>query len=506
MKVSQLKAGVILTYLSQGINILVGLAYTPIMLRLLGQNEYGLYQLVASIVAYLSLLSLGFGSSYVRFYSRYKAKEEKREIARLNGMFMTIFLFISLITLIVGAIMVINIEWIFGTGLTNKEYEKAKILMSILVLNMALTFPNSIFNSYITAHEKFIFQKLLSVAQSIMNPFLALPLLILGYGSVALVLVSTFITIAKLLLDMWYSFKRINMQFLFRGFKFSLLKELWTFTFFVFLTQIINQINWNVDKFLLGRFSGTASVAIFAVANTIRMLYVNLSSAVSSVFIPRVNKMVAELKDDMELTRLMTRIGRLQLVILLLILSGFTFFGQSFVQLWAGVSYHDSFWVAVLIMIPGTIPLIQNIGIEIQFAKNLHKFRSILYSIIAMGNIIISIPLIKMYGPIGAAIGTAISLIIGNGLFMNIYYHFRVGLNMKYYWKEILKLIPPFIPNILIGTFINYFWDLDSWIMLAIFIVFYTVIYVLFMWIFGLNRSEKDLFIKPYKRLMRKFT
>ena len=76
MKVNQKKAGVLLTYLAQGIHIVSGLLYTPIMLRLLGQSEYGLYQLVASVVSYLSVLSLGFNSSYMRFYTMVKKEGE----------------------------------------------------------------------------------------------------------------------------------------------------------------------------------------------------------------------------------------------------------------------------------------------------------------------------------------------------------------------------------------------------------------------------------------------
>ena len=77
MKVNQLKVGVILSYVTMIIQNIISIVYTPIMLRLLGQNEYGLYQLVASTVGYLGLLSFGFGSAYVRFYSRYKVKNDK---------------------------------------------------------------------------------------------------------------------------------------------------------------------------------------------------------------------------------------------------------------------------------------------------------------------------------------------------------------------------------------------------------------------------------------------
>lgn len=73
-QVSQLKMGTILSYVSIGIQNLIAILYTPVMLRLLGQSEYGLYQLGSSAVSYLGLLSFGFGSSYVRFYYQYRVE------------------------------------------------------------------------------------------------------------------------------------------------------------------------------------------------------------------------------------------------------------------------------------------------------------------------------------------------------------------------------------------------------------------------------------------------
>ena len=221
---NQRKVGVILSYLSQAIQILSGLIYTPIMLRLLGQSEYGLYQLVYSVVSYLSLLSLGFGSSYIRFYSRYKVDNDEKGISKLNGMFMIIFSIISLISILCGSVLVINIENVFSTGLTPDEVPTARILMILMVINLAMTFPNSVFNNYVTAHEQFIFQKLLTVLQSLLNPFITLPLLIMGYGSIAMVSVTTFLTFAKLIADMIFCFKKLHMKFSFKNFDFKLLK------------------------------------------------------------------------------------------------------------------------------------------------------------------------------------------------------------------------------------------------------------------------------------------
>lgn len=499
MNVSQRKAGVVLSYLSQAVQIITGLVYTPIMLRLLGQSEYGLYQLVFSVVSYLSLLSLGFSSCYMRFYSRFKASKDENEIARLNGMFMTIFLVVSGICILCGAVMIANIRAIFDSGLTEAEYATARILMVLMVFNLAVTFPTSVFDSNVTAHEQFIFQKVVLLLQNLLNPFITLPLLLMGVGSVGMVVVTTLLTLAKLIANMYFCIRKLHIQFIFREFNFALLKEMWVFTFYIFINQVVDQINWSVDKFLLGRMAGTVAVAVYGLGGTLNSMYLNFSTAISNVFVPQVNKMVAEHDDNRELTYLFTRVGRVQFILLSLIISGFIFFGHSFIIFWGGKEYASSYYVGLLLMIPVTVPLIQNLGIEIQRAKNMHKARSIAYLIIAILNVFLSIPLIKLWGEIGAALGTAISLIVGNVIFMNWYYQNRVNLDILYFWREIFKFTPGLLIPIIVGCLEHYFLPIDQKIILLVGIIIYTAVFCLSMWFFGMNEYEKDL-LKPYLR------
>lgn len=502
--INEKKAGVILSYLGQIVKIIVNLIYTPIMLRLLGQSEYGLYQLVYSVVSYLSLLSLGFGSSYLRFYSRYKAQKDEDGVAKLNGMFMLIFCSISIICVLCGTVMIGNIRGIFGTGLTDNEYETAKILMGLLIINLALTFPNSVFNCSITAHEKFLFQKLLILFQNIFSPFLTLPLLIMGYGSIGMVSVTTFLTFALLLSNVFFCFKKLHIRFMFQELQVGLLKEMWVFTFFIFLNQIIDQVNWSVDKFLLGRFAGTTAVAVYGVGGQINSMYLEFSTSISNVFVPKVNRIVAESNDNEQLTKLFTKVGRIQFLVLGLVLSGFIFFGYPFVKMWAGEEYGASYAVAILLIVPVTVPLVQNLGIEIQRAKNMHKVRSIVYLFIAIANVFISVPLIKFFGPAGAALGTAISLFAGNIIFMNWYYHARIGMNMIYFWQEIAKFIPAFIAPCVVGIAIMKFINITGLVKLGVFAGVYAAVYGLSMYFLGMNEEEKQLVMGPIRKIIRK--
>lgn len=505
---NQRKIGIILSYLSQLVQILSSLLYTPVMLSILGQNEYGLYQLVYSVVAYLSLLSLGFTSSYMRYFSRYEKRKEKERIYILNGMFMTIFIIISMICLILGIIMINNISFIFGKGLHINEHNKIKVLLFIMIINTAISFPASVFDCITSAQESFLFQKLLMLLQNLLNPFICLPLLLLGMGSVGMVIVSLMLTILKLIVNIWYCYKKLNVKFIFKKFDLSLLKEMWIFTFFIFLNQIIDQINWNVDKLLLGRFVGTTAVAIYGVGNTIRTMYNQISSAISNVFIPKINRIAVQFPDkrgDILLTQLMTKVGRIQFIILALILSGFISYGRIFIKLWVGDIYNNSFWVAIFIMIPGTVALIQNMGIEIQRAKNMHQSRSIVYTAISVLNVLMSIPLIKKYGAVGASIGTCIAIIAGNIIFMNVYYHKKIGLDMIYFWKNIISFIPALIPNIILGMIVYKLININSWIGLFYIIVIHSVIYCLSMWGLGFNNSEKQMILNILNKVRSGF-
>lgn len=283
------------------------------------------------------------------------------------------------------------------------------------------------------------------------------------------------------------------MKFSFVGLRIQVLKEIWGFTFFIFLNQIIDQIAWNLDKFLLGRMSGTVSVAVYGVAGQLNSMYLEFSGAVSGPFAPKINRIVADSDDDRELSRLFIKVGRIQALLLFLIISGYTFFGKAFIVLWGGREYEKAYYVGLFLMVPATVALIQNLGVEIQRAKNRHKVRSVVYFAIAVGNVLISVPLIKAYGAIGAAAGTAISYIPGSIIFMNIYYYRVLRLDILGFWKQIGRIIAVLLPAFGLGIALWQFTDIGSWEELVLLILIYSVFYSMCAYLWGMNQEEKCL-------------
>lgn len=281
MKKNEIKIGAILSYVVIGLNMVIGLVYTPILIRMLGQSEYGLYSLVSSIISYLTILDFGFGNAIIIYTARYKARGEKEKEEKLHGMFFIIYTIIGIIASIIGIIIYFNVNGLFGNSMSIEELEIAKKLMLILTLNLAITFPLSIFSSIITAYEKFIFAKLINIVRIVLMPVVMIPLLLMGYKSIVLVTVITVFNILTLIINMIFCIKKLKIRMKFGKFDFLALGEVFKYSFWIFLNTIIDKINWSIDNFVLGSVSGTISVAIYAVASQVNTMYMNFATAIS---------------------------------------------------------------------------------------------------------------------------------------------------------------------------------------------------------------------------------
>lgn len=506
MAVNQIKAGALLSYLSLGLVTFIGLIYTPFMLRMLGQSEYGLYSLVGSVVSYLTILDLGFGSAVIRYTAQIRVQGKKDEQYSLFGMIMLLYIGIGVIAFLAGLGLYFNMENLFGRSMTTSELDRAKIMMLILISNIAITFPLSIFSSILQAYERFVFQKSVNITRTLINPLIMTLLLLLGYKAIALVVLITILNIGSLLFFAWYCFNKLKIKIVFKQMNFSLLKEIVGFSAFIFLNIIVGQIYWNSGPFILGSVQGTAAVAIFAIAIQLCTYYNNFSFAITGVFLPKLTLMIANNATPKEVSDLFIKIGRIQFIIIAFILSGFILFGQSFINLWAGADYSTSYPIALILMIPSLIALSQNIGTIILQARNQLKFYSILQFSVAICSILISIPLSRFFSGIGCAVGTSVALILGNIIILNIYYYKEVKIDIPLYWVEILKMSLPIISVMLVMVAINFVSPKRNFLFLSLNILIYTAIYITIIWWKVMNSYERQLFGGPLNRLLNKIS
>ena len=498
--INQLKAGTILTYINLAISSVVPFLYTPIMLRILGQEEYGVYSLSNSIAAYLAVLNLGMGKAIIRYITKYRAEGNKKGVESMLGLFVVIYLILAGVVCLVGFFLSMYSDIFFGNGLTGEEINTLKILLIIMTISTAFSFIVSVFSSVTISFEKYIFSRTVDIISTILAPILNLIALFLGFASVGMAINTLVLQIVYLIIYFLFCCYKLKIKPQFMKMPPHLIRELWGFSAFVFLSSIVDMLYWATDKVLIGAMIGAAAVAVYNIGGTFTSILQTMSGAISNVFVPRVTMMAVTNTGGENISELLIRIGRLQYIIVSLILSGYIVFGKPFISFWAGDGYQEAYYIALLTMIPLAIPLIQNIAYNAIVAQNKHQFRAVIYSVIAIINVVTTYLAIPYFGIIGAAVCTAIAFLVGNGLIMNIYYYKVTRLNIPGFWRNIAHMTIVPVILIILGLLVTEHISLTLPIFLVS-VVVYIAVFVVLSWMVSLNSYEKALFTDLIKKI-----
>lgn len=488
---SQRKAGAILGYLNIIVKNIVNLVYTPMLLSFVGQADYGVYQTSNSFVFSLTLLTFGFSEAYVRFYTQRRAHGTEEDIRSLNGMYLMLYLAVCAIALSLGLLFAANVETFFSRSFTSGQVGLAGELMAIMAVNVACTLFSTVFDAYIIAHEQFKYQQTRQMFTTLATPGIAFLLLSAGMGAVGVAVAQLSVTLVLLSLNVRFACFKLGMRFNLKRFDTTLFRAIAAFSAWIFANQVCDLVNQSVPNMMLGALTSAVAVSVFAVSLQIRQVFYSLSTTMSSVFVPKINRIVVESDDNGVLTSLMTRVGRYQMFLFCWVYCGFVLVGRFFIIKWAGEGFVDAYYLICAMTLPVGVPLCQNTGIEIQRAKNRHKTRSIIYLFMAVLNVVftwIASPYLGYWAP---AIAYIVSIVLGNGLFMNWYYQNRIGLDMAFFWKRNLPVALASAAVLAVCKVLSAFLPVSSWLLFLAWGAVYTLLFVVAMWLFVLDSDEK---------------
>ena len=260
----------------------------------------------------------------------------------------------------------------------------------------------------------------------------------------------------------------------------------------VFAVTLIDQVFWKTNQVILGIISGTEAVAVYSLASLIYMNYMALSTAISGVYLPHVTGIIARNEPIEKLSELFIQIGRWQYYLLALVATGFIIFGKQFIQIWAGAGFEEAYVITLLIILPFTIDLIQNVGLAILQAENRYDFRAKVYFATGLFNLVLAIPLGIQYGGIGCAFATGLAMLLGNGFVMNWFYMKRIHLAIQLFWKQILHISLVVIGCLLVGYSLNsLLYNQGGLILFSLKTLIYVIFYVVAIYCFAMNGLEK---------------
>ncbi len=492
--ISQRKAGLVLSYATIFVLSFVGLLFTPFLIASLGEIEYGLYQLMFATIGYVSLLDFGLGGTLTRYILKYKAAGDKAGVDSVTSMGTKIYLFTALLTIALTLGVASLLDQFYPHSLTEENLAYARKLFVIMGASAAISFISHAMHGIETAYERYTITKGMRLLRQIVRVLVLYILLKMGMKAMAIVMVDFCLTLAVAVFDTYYC-KYCLHATLWKGkWDNALLKSLMTFSFFVFLQILVTQLNNNMDRIILGRYSTLQMVALYAVAMQIYNLFNSFGGVIPSITLPQISNVVFSGASDREVSATCARLSRYQFILLALPFGCFILYGREFAEYWLPEYDSTQVWIiAMLISLPQLLEFVENPIFNVMKAKNMQAVRSLLLMAVAIGHIALALFFIRIAPVFGCAIAACISFVIGNNIISNIYYHKRVGIIIPFYFKKLLVgLLPAWILSMMVGTAFLYLPG-TGWLALIARCTCYALCYSLLIYLIGTNEEEKKV-------------
>ncbi|OBS13151.1 hypothetical protein ATE49_13885 [Elizabethkingia miricola] len=496
---SQIKKGAIISYATIFINIVIGFLYTPWMIRTIGKSDYGLYILATSFLSYF-VMDFGLSQTIARYLAKYKIENKINEIKNLLGLVGKVYLILNFLIIIILIIVYFFSDQIF-VKLTQEEIVKFKNIYVIVGFYSLLSFTFLPLDSIFIAYEKFSVLKKLDLLNKLGTVALMIVFLFLGYKLYALVLINALVTIIVISIKLIISYNWLQIRINFSYKDRQLLKELFKFSFWVSVIGIAQRLLVNISPTVLGMVSGTEQIAIFSIGVVIEGYIWTLAHALNGLFLPEISRL--EKKDDnkTEITNLMIKVGRIQLLIMGLFFIGLIVLGKDFILLWMGNGFSASYYVILFLILPSIITITQEVAYTYLFVINELKYRAILFLTASIISFIISYYLSSLYGAIGSAIGIFVGVMLCHVIGMNYIYWKKIKLDIPRFYKEVFgRQLFLWIIILLIGFFINKNIRFENlWLSFIFKGVFLSILFILGQWFYGMKGEEKNMIKKLFK-------
>ncbi|HEX3704779.1 MAG TPA: oligosaccharide flippase family protein [Vicinamibacterales bacterium] len=410
---TNLIAGTVTKYVVLGLNISLGAVLMPFTVRHLGQTEYGLWMLVASMTTYFQLLDLGYGNGVVRHLIEADRRGDRGEVNRIASTFVCVYAGIAVVAGAVIVAMVLVAVPRFP-HLSPSQLRLAQALLAILGARVAIGFPLTVFGAVTNARQGFARNNLVASASVLLNALSTYAVLEAGGGLLTLVSTTTAVNIAAYAGYAWNAYRvmpelRIRPAY----FSASQWREVTSFSLYLFVINVAAQISFNIDSVVVGAVLGPAAVAVYTVALRLGQYQRRLCDQFSVMLFPIAMAFGAD-GDRAGLRRTLVegnRIGMTMVTGASVVLIGFS---EPLILKWMGPAFAGSVLPFNVLAIAGVILVSQGASHNVLIATGHHRMVTGIWVGEAIVNLGLSLVLVRAIGLPGVAIGTLVPLVFGH--------------------------------------------------------------------------------------------
>ncbi|MCD6378932.1 oligosaccharide flippase family protein [bacterium] len=419
-------------------NIIVSFFMLPFVVGAIGDRWYGLWVLAAAFVGYYGLLDLGLSTANQRFISRAIGKGEKKEIDIVFNTSLGLLLIGAMLVLL-GSLIVVIITPHFVENAN--DIHIFRILTVIIGISMAISFPVRAFDGFLYSHIRYDIVNIIELIKLVVRTILIVYFLSQGKGIITLALISAFVETLQCATKVCYVLKKhpelkIGLSY----FKPDHIRTLLGYSIYSFIATIGNRLQFHLDAFVITAFVGLSLVTHYNIGTRIAGYYILIITSMIALVMPVFSKLEGQ-NDYSNIRKHYLFLTKLNTILSVFIAGSLLIYGKAFIIRWMGPGYTDSFRVLTILLIGLLFNTIQISSKSILFSISKHKMYAITVIIEGLANLLLSIILVRKFGILGVAMGTAIPALITNLFVIPAYTNRVINIKLSKYAKIVLGIV-----------------------------------------------------------------
>ena len=413
---SQILKNVGSSWFALGVNVVVGIFLSPYILHHLGDTAFGLWILIFSATGYYGLFDLGIRSSIVRYVAKYSATDEQGELNRLANTALFSYSGIGLLTMAITLIASQYVDVIFR--IPAEFAGTARWLLLMVGASVSLGFPLGMFGGILEGLQRFYLLNLTSTSSSLLRALLIVLALRHGRGLLTVAFITVSLPLLTSLINAAAAFRLVRLRLGAKYLSRSSLRRIASYSGTTFLIIIAQRLRFKTDAVVIGAFVSAAAITYFTIGSRLVEYASEMVNSLAQIFVPMSTQSHA--KGDLEGLRKILIVGnRACAYIVFPITAVLTILGKSVIEAWVGPKYvATSYPVLLVLLYPMTLMLAQSASGRTLWG--MAKHRTLAWVVLAEGvsNLVLSVILVRPYGIMGDAVGTAIPLVCSQILFL----------------------------------------------------------------------------------------
>ena len=449
---------VLSNWFALAVTTVAGFFLTPFVVHRLGNLTYGVWVIIVSLVAYMSLLDLGLRGAVTRFVSKGSTQQNHEESGRAVSGALWIRLWISLAIIATGLILSVAFNHIFVVPIALQR--AARIALLITAVTVALNLWCGVFGGVLVALHRYDLTSGVSILQTGIRTAGIVFLLRSGHGILALALWDLFTSIVANSAIIFLCFRVYpQLKVVFGRPDRATLAKLWNYSFYVFLINLAVQVTYYTDNLVVGAFLSPVAVTLYAIGGGLIGYTRQIVSSMTTTFTPLASTFEAE-GSKQNLRRLLIHGTRAALLISLPIEAALFFRGHTFIRLWMGAQYAEPSGTVMQILLLSVLFSSANVTSGgIVYGMERHK-RIALWAVgEGAANLILSVILVRRIGIYGVAWGSAVPSVVIELLLWPSYISKLVQIPVRtYLWQAWIRTALAVLPFALACALAERFW------------------------------------------------